>query len=827
MNTHVHVHRRWPLFLCMGSSLLYPLPSLAVVLSGPTASATVSPGDAAQNWTVNDGAVLNVVPGGLTLQLVANRNGTLNLDGASVTAAQFAAAMQLSASTATVLNSTLTSTTSNGVVMLANSGAVLTLNATTVNGFGQGVAMGAGNQLIASGAQITGADDGRPEAVRGGVGLNIIAAQASLDQGSNATGANHGAVLLATTTAPTSTDATLQVDDSTVQGLRGSAVLIGSDTTAAPVNATVTLANGARLVGGDGVAVEAVAGSAVNLQAQASTLDGSLVARGAAQVDAALAQGSTLNGDVLASEASQVFLDLSNSRLNGSVTVADSSSAELQLQASTWTGNALGVSSIALSDASSLTGQLSQVSTLSLAQGSTWDLTGDSQVGDLTLDASQIRLNGSSAGYRTLQATSLAGDGSFVLNTDLAAAQGDRVVVTGQASGNHQLLIRNTDNGTDPTPGSTLTVVQTGGGSASFAVLGGQVDAGTFVYDLQKNGNDWSLVQRQQDGGGDDGDGDGGDGDGDGDGNPGEPVVTPGTRSILGLFSAAPTVWYGELTTLRSRLGELRLGHGASGPWVRAYGSQYNVSADASVAYKQRQHGITFGVDTPLPSNGGQWLVGVLGGYSRSDLDLNQGTSGQIDSYYAGLYSTWLSDTGYYVDGVIKLNHFRNDSSVQVSDGSRTQGHYSDNGIGASLEVGKHIKLPNDWYVEPFAQLSALRVQGQHYELDNGLRARSNGADSLLGKIGTHLGRNFELAGGGVVQPYVKIAGGQEFVKHNRVRVNDNNFNNDLSGGRGELGAGVIAQLAGNLQLQADFDYSHGKNIEQPWGASLGVRYAW
>ena len=824
MTHSVRILRHWPLFLCVGSSFLYSLQGQAVVLSGPTASATVNPGDTAQNWAVSDGAVLNVVPGGLTLQLSAARDGTLNLDGATVTAANFATAVQLSASSATVLNSTLTSATSNGAVLVANGGALLTLDSSSVSGFGIGVGQGAGSRLIASGTQINGADDGRTEPTRGGVGLNIVAAQASLDQGSIVTGDNHGAVLIATTSTPAATDATLQLDGSTVRGVAGSAVLVGSELTAAPVNATLQLSNGASLVGGNGLAVEAVAGSVLNLQAAASTLQGALVATGGSQVEAALSQGSTLNGDVLVSEASQVLLNLSDSSLRGNVSVADTSTAELQLQASAWTGNATGVARIALSNASSLTGQLTQVSTLSLAQGSTWDLTGDSQVGDLTLDASQIRLNGSSAGYHTLQAASLAGGGSFVLNTDLAAAQGDRLVVTGQASGNHQLLIRNTDNGTDPTPGSTLTVVQTGGGPASFAVLGGQVDAGTFVYDLQKNGNDWSLVQRQQDGGGDDGNGDG---EGDGNGGPGEPVVTPGTRSILGLFSAAPTVWYGELTTLRSRLGELRLGHGVSGPWVRAYGSQYDVSADAGVAYKQRQHGITFGVDTPLPSNNGQWLAGVLGGYSRSDLDLDQGTSGQIDSYYAGLYSTWLSDTGYYVDGVIKLNHFRNDSSVQVSDGSRTQGHYSDNGVGASLEVGKHIKLPNDWYVEPFAQLSALRVQGQHYELDNGLRARSNGADSLLGKLGTHVGRNFELAGGGVVQPYIKIAGSREFVKHNRVRVNNNDFNNDLSGGRGELGAGVIAQLAGNLQLQADFDYSHGKNLEQPWGASLGVRYAW
>ena len=38
--------------------------------------------------------------------------------------------------------------------------------------------------------------------------------------------------------------------------------------------------------------------------------------------------------------------------------------------------------------------------------------------------------------------------------------------------------------------------------------------------------------------------------------------------------------------------------------------------------------------------------------------------------------------------------------------------------MGASLEVGKHIKLADNWYLEPFAQMSALWVQGERYDPD-------------------------------------------------------------------------------------------------------------
>ena len=54
-----------------------------------------------------------------------------------------------------------------------------------------------------------------------------------------------------------------------------------------------------------------------------------------------------------------------------------------------------------------------------------------------------------------------------------------------------------------------------------------------------------------------------------------------------------------------------------------------------------------------------------MAGQSQSDLNLNAGTSGSVDSYYVGAYVTWLdTQTGYYFDGVLKANRFRNDAKV-------------------------------------------------------------------------------------------------------------------------------------------------------------------
>jgi outer membrane autotransporter protein len=346
-------------------------------------------------------------------------------------------------------------------------------------------------------------------------------------------------------------------------------------------------------------------------------------------------------------------------------------------------------------------------------------------------------------------------------------------------------------------------VIHIAAGDAQFSLRDGPVEQGAFSYDLIKLGNnDWYL-------------------------NTASRIISPGTQSVMALFNAAPTVWYGELSTLRSRMGEVRMDQGKAGGWIRAYGNKYDVSASSGVAYKQTQQGLSFGADAPLPIGDGQWLVGLLAGYSKSDLDMSRGTTGEVDSYYLGAYTTWLSDEGYYADGVLKFNRFQNTSDVQLSDGKKAKGDYDNNAVGASVEFGRHIKLAEDYFVEPFTQLSGVIIEGANYDLDNGLSAEGDRAHSLLGKVGATVGRNFTLGKDTVVQPYLRAAYVHEFAQGSDVEVNHNNFKADLSGSRGELGAGLAMTVTDKVSIHTEFDYSNGDKIEQPWGFNFGARYSW
>ncbi|AZZ74994.1 autotransporter outer membrane beta-barrel domain-containing protein [Pseudomonas sp. RU47] len=536
---------------------------------------------------------------------------------------------------------------------------------------------------------------------------------------------------------------------------------------------------------------------------------------GGADVSIEVLNNSTLQGSanqlLAVQEASTAAVKVGNSTLIGNFSVTGSSTADFIFDRGDMTGDMLvedgSTANVTLQNQSQFTGRLDKVASVNINDTSNWTLTGDDSVGAMRLEGGRVTFGAAQAPttYYQLTVGALAGTGTFEMKGDFANGQSDFLNVLGQSEGQFDLAVK--ASGLDAASPQQLTLVRTGTtDGANFALAGDQrVDVGTWSYglasrEIEGGAKEWFL-------------------------DPTTEVISPGARSVLALFNTAPTVWYGELSSLRSRMGELRFNGGQAGGWIRTYGNKYNVADGSGVGYQQTQQGLSLGADARLGES--QVLVGVLAGTSESDLDLDRGTSGTVKSYYVGPYVTWLdSDTGYYFDGVLKFNRFRNESKVNLSDGSRTKGDYDNWGVGGSAEFGRHIKLANDYFVEPFAQLSAVQIQGKHYTLDNDMDADGDRMRSLLGKAGATFGRNIALANGAVAQPYVRAAVAYEFATNNEVKVNNNVFNNDLSGSRAEFGAGVAVAMSERWQVHVDLDYANGEHIEQPYGVNLGLRYS-
>ncbi|WAH58166.1 autotransporter outer membrane beta-barrel domain-containing protein [Pseudomonas silvicola] len=296
----------------------------------------------------------------------------------------------------------------------------------------------------------------------------------------------------------------------------------------------------------------------------------------------------------------------------------------------------------------------------------------------------------------------------------------------------------------------------------------------------------------------------------------------PGERASLAAASAGTQAWYGELSGIRGRFDELRNQGGQEGVWVRTLNSKSRVSPGSGADYTQRQGGFTLGVDASLSEEA---RVGLMGGYSRSNLSMKGPDSAYLSSYFLGAYGTWMNREGYYVDGLVKANQLRNDLSSHYA-GHRIKGQYRNLALGASVEGGKVIGLDDGWYVKPFGQMSAVALQGKEHELNYGLGAHAENSHSMLGKAGLQVGRNLMTADGGLMQPYARLAYAREFADTNEVQVHDRLYRNDMAGGRTEYGVGLVAQVAERVQLNADMEYAKGKRVEQPYGLNFGMRYA-
>jgi len=712
------------------------------------------------DYLVRNNGVLNV-NGAITQSITIQSGSTLTINGATVVSNPGVEGILVTSSRGTINQANVTSDDIGLAVnrsSIAAGGSTVDVSNSQIRGDVFGAQVTGLSTLSLANTQVTGTGSN-------GIGANLLGGALNASAQTVITGQATGVRMVNDTENVGARS--LSLDNATVRGVNGSAVLVDRGT-----NATVNLSNGASLLAGNNNLLDVQGASTAAMTVANSTLQGNIN----------IAGNSTGN------------LTFDQGRMTGDVLVENGSTANVTLQ-----------------NSSQFTGRLDKVNGVSVNSGSIWTLTGNDTVGTLAMNGGTVRFGAQDVPntFYQLNVGTLAGspDGSstFVMKGNFATGQHDVLNVTGVATGQFGLLVA--ASGLDAVNPQQLTLVHTAAGDAHFALTGGRVDLGTWSYDLAQRpggtgGTEWFLDPTTQ-------------------------VISPGASAVLALFNSPMTLLYGEASSLRSRMGELRFNGGQSGAWARTYGNQYNVAEGSGVAYKQNQRGLSLGADARV--NDSNVLVGLMGGYSQSDLSLERGTSGTVKSYYFGPYVTWMDrDTGYYVDGVLKFNRFRNEAKVGLSDGTRAKGDYVNWGVSASVEGGRHIQLSNDYFIEPFVQFSAAQIQGKRFSLDNDMEADGDRTRSFLGKAGATFGRNFDIGNGAVAQPYVRAAIAHEFADDNKVEINENNvFNNDLSGSRAEFGAGLAVAMSEKWQVHVDLDYANGKHIEQPWGGNVGLRYSW
>lgn len=418
-----------------------------------------------------------------------------------------------------------------------------------------------------------------------------------------------------------------------------------------------------------------------------------------------------------------------------------------------------------------------------------------------------------------LKIGTLTGQGDFYISTQMADGWGDHITVSNKATGNFGIEFA--DSGKEPKSATRHTVVSVNSGDATFRLLNKDETAeiGAYQYSLKKTesgeSTEWYLQGKRK-----------GDKDTDNGNNGGtKPVLSYSARGVMAMAAAPRQVLQAESVSLQQRMGNYYSNPQHSyGLWTRYLHDNTRLNDKNDTAFKNKLDGMQIGVDKPLRLNDATVLVGVFTGFSRSKVSTSDYGNGTVESWHGGLYATWLHDSGFYADTMLKGNRLDNSNNGRMKNGSAARGDYHQNAFTATIESGFNYEILPALTVQPYGKLQYARIGSADYQLSNGMRADIHSADSFQGEAGALVSTSFEVSSA-VLKPYARLAVVHEFTKENDVTINRaNTFSNDFSGSTGKYGLGLDAQITPQAAFYTEINYLNGNKRETPVSADLGFR---
>ena len=151
------------------------------------------------------------------------------------------------------------------------------------------------------------------------------------------------------------------------------------------------------------------------------------------------------------------------------------------------------------------------------------------------------------------------------------------------------------------------------------------------------------------------------------------------------------------------------------------------------------------GYDKLFLRDNGQERLGLAFDYMKGSTSYDD-IAGKGNNSRKGiwLYDTWIGDDGHYSDYILKWGHLENDFEIAGTKKlNLIKGNYDNDVFSASAEYGYMKNLKNDWYITPQVQLQLAKVTGADYITNQNTNVHVNGIDSIIGRAGFKLGRNF------------------------------------------------------------------------------------
>lgn len=442
---------------------------------------------------------------------------------------------------------------------------------------------------------------------------------------------------------------------------------------------------------------------------------------------------------------------------------------------------------------------------LTMADGASWNMTGDSFVNDVkasgdstihvgsdvkranmqnvTLDKATIHLEGDQQKVNVTK--KLSGTGTIAtnsLNNKLTAADAADADITVKGSGDIADQIAGDSAVAQKLAG--VAVNEEGKSIAKSLKTDAGVIAGAYSAQVDENGKVFNEVKSQN--------------------------KTNLSISKLGALSLM--TWRQENNDMNKRLGEIRDSQGEQGIWARMSRGEAKYGAQG---VKNQYNYYQLGYDHKIADD---WILGGAFTYTDGENNLVGGSGTNKNTGFA-VYGSNLRDDGSFIDLIAKYAHMKNDFDTIGGVGI---GEYSTNGYALSAEYGKRFQQDGFW-IEPQAELTYGKVSSADFTTSEGAKVHQDSLDSLVGRLGFSLGKDVKAGNVYVRASYLYDFKGDVAMRMSNGVASDT-YAQDLGGSWWEFGVGTNLNFGKDMHFYFDVERTEGGKVDTPWQWNAGVR---
>ncbi|WP_426785530.1 autotransporter outer membrane beta-barrel domain-containing protein [Rahnella variigena] len=795
-----------------------------------------------EDSAINHNSTLTGISHAITVQ---DENSVLNINEATINSNSAAVVINDDAS-ANMLNTTINANNADNAVEV-NNGATLNATGLTVNHLS---GMPSSSAIAINNADATLLNTSILSQVREGISIDGSAdrfSNVTYDRGtivtdsdqSNAVAVTFGNLQIKNVDIHTlgqHSNGLMVQNDSVVQ------VSGGSITTQAAATNGVTFNGANDLTLADGLLISTPGNASVGLALNADPMTADQVQK--LRIDNATINSGNVgiskiyngNAQVIIGNAARIL------GINAAMTFADNGASTVNISGkSQIIGNIINATTaktdVTLDD-SVLTGAVQNLTSLTLNNQSVWNLTGDSVLGNLSMDNSLLNFTQPQQGaFPTLTTSTLSGNGALNFNTQLGSDNSptDLLHVQGNASGNFGVLVRNVGGSGALTTGDGIRLVQVDGADTSSLKLLRKVSAGAYDYYLYKGGSssskDWYLRTYLEPV------------------PPPEPVPdpdpapeptptpTPIPKPVIAYrtdvvgYIAAPFLnrqyGFSSMGSYHERTGD-SVKRSQDGTWARIGGSHDNYDVgrfnfDSDIRYIQIGKDL-YQDETPRGNNVHAGVMISLGDQKTNSSDSARGLVGEstdtgdvsTDAYGIGGYYTVKTGSGAYLDFVGQITDYH--TEFQSETDAKQDGY----GVAFSAEGGIPLAITQSWRLEPQTQViyQYLHMKG----FSDGIASVEKTTDSSVqARAGVRLSHLPQVDQPNIT-PYLNLDAVSTFSDAPAVTIASTRISPDFTQSTWKAGGGITATLSKNAAFYASANYLRGFDGKQEgYQGNIGI----